>query len=462
MALFVYNTLTRTKEEFKPMRKKKINLFVCGITPYDYAHLGHAKTYIQFDVIVKYLRFLKYNVVYLQNITDIDDKIIQRAQEKGIDWKDLASHYEQNYLENMHSLKVDSVTRYAKATDHIPEIVSQVQRLARKGYAYKISDGYYFDISKFKDYGKLAKRTAEQAEDSISRIDENNEKRNKGDFCLWKFKKDNEPFWETKIGTGRPGWHIEDTAITEKYFGVQYDIHGGAVDLIFPHHEAEIAQMEAISGKVPLVRYWLHTGFLNVNKEKMSKSLGNFFTIQDALKQYSPSVLRYVFLSSHYRKPLDFSLELLENAKGSLQRIQECVRNLGHCTGKGKSNACVKEMITKRMHDFTEAMNDDFETANALAVIFSVVRETNSLLQEKKLSASDAKKILKFFLTIDSVFSLLEQDDVIPKHIIDLAEQREQARKKKDWKQSDLLREALKKEEYGIDDTPYGYVLKKL
>src|SRR3989344_235145 len=286
MPLKVYSTLSRKKEIFKPIKKKeqkignfltnspkrgrveeKVNLFVCGPTVYDYAHLGHAKTYTQFDIIVKYLRHKGYKVFYLQNITDIDDKIIKRANEEKIDWKEIVKKYREEYFQDMENLGVNSVNKYANATDYISEIILQVKRLIEKGIAYKIYDGYYFDLTKFKEYGKLAKRKILEKEDAVSRIDENTEKRNSGDFCLWKFRKENEPFWKSELGEGRPGWHIEDTAITEKYFGSQYDVHGGGLDLIFPHHEAEIAQMESISGKKPLVRYWMHPGLLFVNSE---------------------------------------------------------------------------------------------------------------------------------------------------------------------------------------------------
>ena len=290
MVLKLYNTLTRKKEVFKPIKGKEVKIFVCGPTVYDFSHIGHAKTYTQFDLIVKYLRYLGYKVFYLQNLTDIDDKIIKRANEEKNDPLKLAKKFEEEYKKDMLSLGVDSVDKYARATDYIPEIISQVKRLINKGIAYKISDGYYFDLTKFSEYGKLAKRTALEAEDSVSRIDENKEKKNKGDFCLWKFYKPGEPFWESELGKGRPGWHIEDTAITEKEFGPQYDVHGGAVDLIFPHHEAEIAQMESISGKKPLVKYWLHTAFLNIDTKKMSKSKGNFITIRKALKKYSGEI----------------------------------------------------------------------------------------------------------------------------------------------------------------------------
>src|SRR3989338_11005975 len=276
MALKGYNTLTRKKEDFKPAEGKQVKLFVCGPTVYDYAHIGHAKTYVQFDVIVKYLRYRGYGVFYLQNVTDMDDKIIQRTKQKHIgqmiftDPIKLARHFEKEYHKDMENLDVNSVNKFARATEHIKEIQKQVKTLMDKGFAYIIeNDGIYFDLSKDKDYGKLSGRKSVEAEDAISRIDDSAKKRNKGDFCLWKQSKKDEPSWpDPWFDGGRPGWHIEDTAISEKYLGQQYDIHGGARDLIFPHHEAEIAQMESASGKKPFVKYWLHTGFLNVKGQK--------------------------------------------------------------------------------------------------------------------------------------------------------------------------------------------------
>src|SRR4030042_5837800 len=283
--LKLYNTQNRKKETFKPGKGKKINLFVWGPTVYDFSHIGHARTYISFDVIVKYLRETGFDVFYLQNITDIDDKIIERAKKTKTSPQKLAEKFKKEYLKDVKDLNITSVSKYAKATDYTKEIISQAKRLMKKGYAYQIEDGIYYDISKFKNYGKLSGRTIIQAEDGVSRIDQAKNKKNKGDFCLWKKSKPGEPKWSSPWFEGRPGWHIEDTAITEKQFGPQYDIHGGAQDLIFPHHEAEIAQMEAISKKHPLVQYWLHTGFLRVEGQKMAKSLGNFITIRDFLKE---------------------------------------------------------------------------------------------------------------------------------------------------------------------------------
>jgi cysteinyl-tRNA synthetase len=324
----IYNTLTKQKEEFLPPGSK-VRMFVCGPTVYDYIHIGNARTFVVFDVIAKYLRYRGYNLKYIQNITDIDDKIIERARETGQSWKEVAERFEKTFTENMKSLKISAVDEYPRATEHIKEIVRQVKTLIEKGNAYLIDgDGYYFDLKTFLEYGKLSGRTAEMAEDAVSRIDESAGKRNKGDFCLWKFSKAGEPFWPADIGDGRPGWHIEDTAITEKYFGPQYEIHGGGQDLAFPHHEAEIAQQESASGFKPFVKYWLHVGFLINKGGKMSKSEGNFLTVDEALKKYSPEALRFYFLSAHYRSPLDYTEENLRAAEAAANRLAETIEKL--------------------------------------------------------------------------------------------------------------------------------------
>ena len=368
--LKLYNTLTEKKESFKA--DKKVNFFVCGITPYDYSHIGHAKTYVQFDFIVKYLRFKKYKVFYLQNITDIDDRILEKAKKEKKPWNEISSKYTEIFLQNMQQLHVNSISQYAKATDYIPQIINQVKTLIKKGFAYKLEDGYYFNLSKFPEYGKLSKRTSTAADDSVTRIDDTKGKKNKGDFCLWKFSKRDEPSWKTDLGEGRPGWHIEDTAITEHFFGPQYDIHGGARDLIFPHHEAEIAQMEAASGKKPLVRYWLHTGFLNVEGTKMSKSLKNFITIEELLKRYNYKVLRFFYVTNNYRKPMDYREGILEQTKNSLERIQEFYLN-----AKGRESSLKKTSIAKTKKEFFAALDDDFDTPKAFSMLFEFIREAN-------------------------------------------------------------------------------------
>lgn len=445
----IYNTLSKKIEELSPIKSKEIKLFVCGITTQDSVHIGHAKTYCQFDFIVKYLRHKGYNVFYLQNITDIDDRVIQRAKEQKTNFRKISDKYEQEYLDGMAALKVDSVTKYARATDFIPQIVKQVKALIQKGYAYKIDDGYYFDLSKFNDYGKLSGRTTLGEEDSVTRIDESVNKKNRGDFCLWKFSKKDEPSWKTDIGNGRPGWHIEDTAITETFFGPQYDLHGGARDLIFPHHEAEIAQMESSSGKKPLVRYWMHTGFLNVKGKKMSKSLKNFITVKDVLKKHDYKLIRFFFLTNHYRMPIDFNDEILEQSKGALDRLNDFALN-----AKGKKDKVDKKTIEKARKDFYDNLDNDFDTPKAFAALFDFVREAN------KIGAGDNS--YKLLEEINSVFDFLTLKQDIPEDIQKLAQKRQQARENKDFKLSDKLRQEILKKGYQIDDTQDEYKIKKI
>jgi len=462
--LKLYNTLTREKETFNPREKGEINIFVCGPTVYDYSHIGHARTYISFDVIVKYLRRKGFDVFYLQNITDVDDKIIKRSRERKMPWNELAIKFEKEYLKDMETLKVDSVNRYARATDHIPEIISQVERLLEKGFAYHIEDGIYYDISQFKDYGKLSGRTAQMAEDAVSRIDEGKEKRSKGDFCLWKFSKPHEPKWESPWGLGRPGWHIEDTAITEKFFGPQYDIHGGARDLIFPHHEAEISQMEAISGKEPLVRYWVHTGFLTIEGRKMSKSLGNFITIRDFLDDHSPNVLRLLVAKTHYRSPVDFSKKLISQVKQEMKRINEFSSKVYSISEKnsliaGRGQEITSKMVIDAKEKFEEAMDDDFNTPVAIASLFDLINQGNKLIASGKITNQQVSDILNFLEEVESVFSLglSEKKEIkIPQKVRNLIKQREEYREEEKWEKADEVRKQIEELGFLIKDTSSG------
>ena len=442
-----YNTLTRQKEEFAPIEKSQVNLFVCGPTVYDFPHLGHGKTYTQFDVLAKALRYIGYNVFYLQNITDIDDKILNRAKDLGVSWKELAEKYEKIYREDMQALGIDSVNKYARATLFIPEIIKQVDTLLQKGYAYKIPDGVYFETAKFKSYGKLSGRTEIKANDAVSRIDEAVGKRGWNDFCLWKAEKTGEPSWESAFGTGRPGWHIEDTAITETNFGPQYDIHGGAVDLIFPHHECEIAQMESVSGLTPLVRYWVHAGFLNIDSKKMSKSLGNFKTIRGMLESgISPLAFRLWVLMSHYRSPINFSEEALHGAQTALKRLYGLYLDLGEEIGR---------VSQKYQGEFKKFVEDDLDTPKAVALLWD-------LLKEKGLPDADKKAtILDFDKVLGLGFENLKEE-VVPGEILKLATEREQARRDKDFKKSDELRSKINSLGYEIKDTPEGQKVSKI
>jgi len=490
----IYNSLSRKKEPLpQPSRRvaageakaKKLRLFVCGPTVYDYPHIGHARTYIFFDFFAKYLRSQRYAVDYLQNITDIDDKIIKRAEKEGKKPTDIAKFYTKAYLEDMKKLGIDAVTKYAPATEFIPQIIAQTERLIKKGYGYEIpGDGYYFDISKFKDYGKLSRRSAEQAEHATSRIDESVGKRNKGDFCLWKFSHanaapplsgsgplrqcfseasnanaamriiDGEPVWESSLGNGRPGWHIEDTAITEKFFGPQYDIHGGGVDLKFPHHEAEIAQQEAASGKKPLVKIWMHTGILVVNGEKMSKSLGNFVTIRSFLKNNDPAVLRLMVFQHNYRSPMDYNEKLLEGAKNTWDDIKLFMNKLDFLISKPSVGKKISHLFDFPGL-FDMKLRDDINTPQALAVIFRAIYYGNKMLF--RMDRDSLLRTRKFLTDSLSLFGILPAPaPKIPRKIENLVEKREKLRSNQQFIQSDALRKEADALGYIIEDTPAG------
>lgn len=464
--LKIYNTLSGKKDLFKPIKGKKVNIFVCGFTVYDYAHIGHARTYIFFDAFVKYLRHIGYDVFYLQNITDLDDRIIARAREKGVPPKDLAVAFEKECLKDMKALGVTSVSKYARATNYIKEIISQVERLQDKGFAYKIDeDGIYFNIARFKNYGKLAGRTALDAEDAVTRIDYSKDKKNRGDFCLWKFRQDSaEPSWPAPFGQGRPGWHIEDTAITEKFFGAQYDIHGGARDLIFPHHEAEVAQMEAVSGKSPLVKYWMHAGFLTVSGQKMGKSLGNFITLSDLLKRLPANYLRYFVVKNLWRSPVDYSESVMIEVKSAVDKIEEFLRKLKAVKSE-KSAKELNVLIKNLKTDFYKELDDDFNTPKAFAVMFEFISKANTLLDKNEISKKQAGDIYKFFQEIDKVFGIIDFKKVtktIPAEIKKLAKLRETHRKNKDWQKADEVRLQIEKQGYALQDSDSGPVIKSL
>ena len=462
--MLIYNTLSGRKEELKNT-KNRINLFVCGPTVYDYQHIGNAKNYLAFDIIVSYLRSAGYKIFYLQNITDIDDKIIKRAKEDRVSAIKLANKFIKAYLEDMKALGIASVNKYARATKFIKQIVKQVKSLIDKGYAYKAEDGYYFNIAKFKEYGKLSRRTAEQAEDGISRIDEGAHKINKGDFCLWKFYKKStdeasgEPYWNTFLGIGRPGWHIEDTAITEKFFGAQYDIHGGGLDLKFPHHEAELAQQEAASGLKPFVRFWMHSGLLYINGEKMSKSLNNFITIRDLLKTCPAEVFRYIVLMHHYRSPINYTDSLLSQARKSLSSIKEFMAKLDFAKAqnskmKMESRTSIGSLLKEADGRFMNAMEDDFNTPSALASIFDLM----SALQDKvwTLSSSEAGAVRISINDKLNAFGLSVRPLKIPNNIVKIGKLRERARAHKQFIQSDALRKEIESLGYKAEDTPIG------
>ncbi len=457
MGLTIYSTLSREKEAFKPQTAKKVQLFVCGPTVYDHSHIGHARSYVVFDVIAKYLRYKGFDVFYLQNITDIDDKIIQRSQEEKKDAAAIAKEFEASYYDDMKALGVDAVTKYARATEYIKQIIDQVERLLKAGKAYAAKDGVYYDITTFSEYGKLSKQDLEELK--VRRIEPNPNKKNPGDFILWKKEKPGEPAWDSPWGKGRPGWHIEDTAITETELGAQYDVHGGGLDLIFPHHEAEIAQMEGITGKAPLAKYWLHNGFLQVDGEKMSKSLGNFLTIKEALKKWSPQALRYFFFSAHYRSPINFTEASVSAAGNAVQRIKDFLIRLDECAGEGED---AEALITKARADFEHAMDDDFEISGALGAVFELIKEANQLMADKKLGIAGAEKLKQFVAELNAIFGIFEIDRVIDEDIQALIDEREAARKAKDFAKADKLRDELKEKGIVLEDTPHGIRWKRV
>jgi cysteinyl-tRNA synthetase len=460
----IYNTLSGEKESLTdPKDQRKIRMFVCGPTVYDYLHIGNARTYIFFDFFAKYLSSQGYEVQYLQNITDIDDKIIKRGAEENKTPEEIATFFTEAYLEDMKALGVTAVTQYAPATQFITQIIAQVERLIAKGFAYKIDDdGWYFDISKDEDYGKLSHRTTEQAEDGTSRIDESISKRNKGDFCLWKFSKHGEPSWPgLTLGDGRPGWHIEDTAISEFYFGPQYDIHGGGVDLKFPHHEAEIAQQESASGLKPFVATWMHTGALLVDGKKMSKSLGNFITIRDFLKKYPPEVLRWLTLKHDYRSPIDYSEQSAREAEINLYAIRKFLGKLKMAVmfndNQTQAPFDIKSDIEERYKVAQKFFEEDINTASLLAEPFWLMNQYAENIW--KINSVEAQVIMEQIEKILHMLGFSTALPEIPLKIQQLGEKRDLSRANQQFEQSDTLRKEMNALGYEVEDTPKGSFL---
>lgn len=461
MPLFVYNTQTRKKEEFKPLKDKIVRMYVCGVTPYDEAHLGHGRAYVTFDIIRRFLEYSGYKVTYVQNVTDIDDKLINKANSERRTVNEVAQKYFDSYLEVMEKLNVLNPTKYVKATEHIPEMVKWVKGLVDAGYAYEVDGDIYFEVSKFKDYGKLSKRKLDDMK-SGARVEVDSRKKNPYDFALWKAAKEGEPSWDSPWGKGRPGWHIECSVMSTKYLGESFDIHGGGLDLIFPHHENEIAQTEALTCK-PWVKYWLHNGFVNVNKQKMSKSLGNFFTLKDIFEKYDPMVVRFFLLSTHYRGPIDFSDDQLKAAEKGFSRLQDTLDRLQFSIDsieKTKSSNGLDKELLELDEDFIEAMNDDFNTAGAIGILFELVAFANKIMKEQ---LNDNDLLLKIKKSIEGFMELLglrgERREVrgeISEEIDKLIAERETARKKKDFKIADKIRDDLLKKGIILEDTPQG------
>jgi len=476
MVLKVYNTLTGEKEEFKPRVGNRVYMFVCGPTVYDHSHLGHARTYIAFDMIARYLRYRGYDLFYLMNITDIDDNIINRSNELNIPSDELAEKFFRLFITDMEALNISSVNLYAKATEHVPEIIDQAQTLIDKGFAYNIDGNVYFEVRKFEDFGKLSNQNLDELQ-AGARIEVDEEKRNPEDFILWKKEKPGEPTWDSPWGKGRPGWHIEDTAITTKYFGDQYDIHGGARDLIFPHHESEITIAESATGKKPFVKYWFHTGFLNVEGDKMSKSLGNFFTIQEILEKYNAQIIRYFLLYTHYRSPIDFSEKFLEEAatgykrlKNSYQQLDSAIKSAPEGTEGSKLDSELLDQIDGYHNKFLAAMDDDFNTREAIATLFEFSHTinkvcTNSGENKTKYSKKTLERVSDMFFELSNILGLFNRMDIeetsnierLDDKLIDLLLSiRENLRTVKQFQLADMIRDKLKELGIQIEDTKDG------
>lgn len=464
MPLQFYNTLSRKKEIFKPLQKGIVHMYNCGPTVYNYAHIGNFRSYVCADILKRYLLYKGFKVVQIVNITDIDDKIIRDSQKEKTPLKEFTERYTRAFFDDIKTLNILSAEHYPKATEHINEIVALIHILLKKGIAYKTEDGIYFDIAKFPQYGKLAKIDFTQTKKASRVAADEYDRGNARDFALWKFwtEKDGNIFWETLGGKGRPGWHIECSAMSMKYLGVQFDIHTGGIDLIFPHHENEIAQAEAATEK-RFVQYWLHNDYILVDGKKMSKSFGNFYTLRDLLaKGYKPMAIRYLLLSSNYRQQLNFTLSGLDAAASAVQRYQECYDRVKRVAEEKPALEEVGIIIAEALEKFENAMDDDLETATALSACFTCIHEVNKLLEGNKLGKADARKVQVFFESIDKVFGLLVKEEHIPAEILYLAQQREIARKEKNWQESDRLRNEIKAKGYSIDDSKNGFVLKKI
>lgn len=466
MGLTLYNDLTRCKEEFMPLIQGKVGFYVCGPTVYDFIHIGNARPFVVFDVLRRYMEHKGLEVIYVQNFTDIDDKMINKANELGISVEELAERFINAYFEDIAPLGVKRATVHPLATEHIDEIIDLISRIMENGHAYVTEGNVYFDVKSFPEYGKLSGQSIEELQ-AGARIEVDVRKRHPLDFVLWKAKKAGEPWWDSPWGPGRPGWHIECSAMAMKYLGETVDIHGGGSDLIFPHHENEIAQAEAATGK-QFVRYWVHNGYLLINKEKMSKSLGNILTVREIIKKYQPLAVRLFILGAHYRSPLDFSDESLTQATRSLQRLRNCYSDLmfhlERSQEKDVPDTWLNDIVDEGYGRFCEALDDDCNTAAALGVVFEVVRELNNYLKENV--TPDKRALInarKFFATVEDIMgiigieTILAKTEEIPSSEIErLIKERDEARKMRDFARADSIRNELADRGIILEDTPFG------
>ncbi|NOY78094.1 MAG: cysteine--tRNA ligase [Calditrichaeota bacterium] len=481
MSIRVYNTLTKKKETFIPQQEGKVRFYACGPTVYDYFHIGNARPFVTFDVFRRYLMYRGFQVLYVQNITDVDDKIIKKANDEGVSAQEVAQRYARAYLEDLQKLRVLPADVNPRATAHIDEMIALVKKLVDKGFAYEIDGDVYYDVSQFKDYGKLSGKKIDELQ-SGARIEVDERKHNPLDFALWKAAKPGEPWWESPWGRGRPGWHIECSAMSMKYLGDTLDIHAGGEDLIFPHHENEIAQSEAATGK-PFSRYWLHIGFLQIRGEKMSKSLGNFLTAREMVKRHKPEAIRLFFLQKHYRSPINYTEDILSETESALNRLLNTLEKIENTIGEAKFTGIDSESLTadeKTVWEavqanktrFLEEMDDDFNTAGAMGQLFEMGKQANKILEKESLSDNE-KEILAFvrraFTEFDSFLGLFEssgagggvEEETFNQMVELLLHVRTTLRTKKEWALADDIRDGLARLGIQIEDHKDGTTWKK-
>jgi cysteinyl-tRNA synthetase len=455
----MYNTLTRTKEVFEPLVPGKVNMYVCGPTVYDYIHIGNARPMIFFDMVRRYMASVGYDVRFVVNFTDVDDKLIKKAEQTGMTVPEVADTFIKAYREDAEALGIPPASVHPRVTENIPEIVAFIEELVEGGFAYPSEGDVYFRTSRFEEYGKLSHQNTEELQYGI-RVDVDARKENPQDFVLWKSAKPGEIYWPSPWGDGRPGWHIECSAMARKYIGDTLDIHGGGQDLQFPHHECEIAQSESLTGK-PLARYWMHNGYIHINNEKMSKSLGNGITVKELLKRASPEAVRYFMLSTHYRNPLNFSDDTISQAIHSVERLQNCWSNLLHRM-KTACPGSMDEALTARVESiraqYHQQMSDDFSTPDAITCMFELVTATNVYLQQPVVAMESLEQLHSLFQELNAVLGIikLQEDELLDEEVDRLIQERNDARKSKQWARADEIRDLLTERGIVLEDTPQG------
>lgn len=462
----IYNTMTRQKQELKPISGKQVNIYACGPTVYNYIHIGNARPICAFDVLRRYLKYRGYNVKYVQNFTDVDDKIIKKSNEEGVPASEISEKYIAEYKTDAHGLNVMDADVHPKVTESMDIIIDLVRKLVETGHAYEKNGDVYFRTSSFKEYGKLSGMPIEELQ-AGARIDVSDIKENPLDFAVWKSAKEGEPYWESPWGKGRPGWHIECSAMSGYHIGDTLDIHCGGQDLIFPHHENEIAQSEAVTGK-PLANCWMHNGYINVDNKKMSKSLGNFFTAREVAEKYGYETVRYMMIQAHYRSPINYCVELLEACKASLERLYNCRETLDRAIANAKDgeiSESAKNLFDTRRQQFITAMDDDLNTADAISFIFELVRDLNTMSSDNSISKQQLQAGADLFDELTGVLGLMynrRKADEIPAEVLELAEQRKSARKEKNFALADEIRDKITALGYSIKETRQGTEIKKI